>query len=192
MHMLTPVLPPTPLLLPKPMVVLTLAMSSVPPPPPRPLPPPPPPSPISPQLCLLDANILLCYSLVVSITGLFKSGEYLEPPIIVAQDFIDISLAFGSASSLILAWLVAGSLCGACREDWLSLEAESHESAPLGASRLLTSWAASVPLLLLERGVAAPPPAIADTLADTSAQALAVLVVLTLWRRWLLRRNGVI
>ena len=192
-----------------------------PPPPPGPPPPlslrrsppqPPEPSPISLQLCLLDGNVLLCYSMLSSIAGLFSSGEFLEPPVVTAQDFVDISAAFGSASTLVVAWLIAASLCGACREDWFALEGDEHRQAPLGASRLLASWAASVPIVLMLRaaaaaiGAASEPtmePAAAGAaailstqaaafVADNAGQALAVLVVLTVWRRWLLQRQGVL
>lgn len=205
---------------------------SPPPPPLGPPPPPPPPSlsprpsvrrsppqppeptPISLQLCLLDGNVLLCYSMLSSIGGLFSSGEWLEPPVVTAQDFVDISAAFGSASTLVVAWLIAASLCGACREDWFALEGNEHRQAPLGVSRLLASWAAAVPIVLVLRAAAAatsaaseptmePPSATGVAAAilsshttafvvDNAGQALAVLVVLTIWRRWLLQRQGVL
>ena len=168
---------------------------------------PPTPPPQKPsggldfQLCLLDGNVLLCYSLLASIGGLFTSGE-IYASANMDKDFLDISLAFSAASSLIVSWLLAASLCGACREDWLFLEGDEHAQAPLGVSRLLASWALAAPLLLLVRGAsssALPPlfeagaPGVSPLLSDVaSADYFAMLVVMALWRRWFLRRKGII
>jgi hypothetical protein len=182
-------------------------LSATPPPtpPPRKLPPETPaPSGLDLQLCLLDGNVLLCYSLLASIGGLFTSGE-LYASADMGKDLLDISLAFSAASSLIVSWLLAASLCGACREDWLFLEGDEHVQAPLGVSRLLASWFIAAPLLLLVRAASSTvPPALFDAdawrradlsllLSDAaSADYFAVLVVMTLWRRWLLRKKGIL
>ena len=170
---------------------------------------PPPPETPSPsgldlQLCLLDGNVLLCYSLFASIGGLFTSGE-MYASADLAKDLLDISLAFSAASSLVISWLLAASLCGACREDWFFLEGDEHVQAPLGVSRLLASWLVAAPLLLLVRAASSTvPPALLDAdawrradisllLGDAaSADYFAVLVVMTLWRRYLLRKKGIL
>ena len=176
-------------------------LSATPTPPPQKPPPPAPPSGLDLQLCLLDGNVLLCYSLLASIGGLFTSGD-LYASADMSKDLLDISLAFSAASSLIVSWLLAATLCGACREDWLFLEGDEHAQAPLGVSRLLASWALAAPLLLLVRAASStiPPalfeadaPGISLLLSDAaSADYFAVLVVMTLWRRWLLRRKGIL
>ena len=172
---------------------------------PEPSPPPEPsPSGLDLQLCLLDGNVLLCYSLFASIGGLFTSGE-MYASADLAKDLLDISLAFSVASSLVISWLLAASLCGACREDWFFLEGDEHVQAPLGVSRLLASWLVAAPLLLLVRAASSTvPPALFDAdawrradisllLGDAaSADYFAVLVVMTLWRRWLLRKKGIL
>ena len=183
-----------------------LLLSATPPTPPPRKPPPETPSPsgLDLQLCLLDGNVLLCYSLLASIGGLFTSGE-LYASADMGKDLLDISLAFSAASSLIVSWLLAASLCGACREDWLFLEGDEHAQAPLGVSRLLASWFIAAPLLLLVRAASSTvPPALFDAdawrradlsllLSDAaSADYFAVLVVMTLWRRWLLRKKGIL
>ena len=185
-----------------------LLLSGSSPPPLQPSPPPPPPaSPISFQLCLYDGNVLFAYSLLSSLGGLFTPEELFASPN-MDKDLLDISLAFSAATSLVVAWLLAASVCGACREDWLYLEGEEHAEAPLGVSRLLKSWALSVPLTLLLRllrGWALEPtssiepelpavlPALSDAaLAESVGQTLAVLVVMTLWRRWFLQRKGIL
>mmetsp|Transcript_50457 Transcript_50457/g.121297 ORF Transcript_50457/g.121297 Transcript_50457/m.121297 type:complete len:233 (+) Transcript_50457:82-780(+) len=180
-------------------------LSATPPtPPPRRPPPETPPSGLDLQLCLLDGNVLLCYSLLASIGGLFTSGE-LYASADMGKDLLDISLAFSAASSLIFSWLLAAALCGACREDWLFLEGDEHAQAPLGVSRLLASWFIAAPTLLLVRAASSTiPPALFDAdawrradlsllLSDAaSADYFAVLIVMTLWRRWLLQKKGIL
>ena len=160
----------------------------------------PPTSPPDFQLCLLDGNVLLCYSLLASIGGLFTSGEIFATAEL-DKDLLDIGLAFSAASSLIVSWLLSALLCGACRQDWFFLEGEEHAQAPLGVSRLFATWLVCGPLLLLVRAASstAIPPALFKTEASgispllsdaASADYFAVLVVMTLWRRWLLQRKG--
>ena len=95
------------------------------------------------------------------------------------------------AASLTLAWLIGGSLTGACSTKWLRLEPKVHQNAPLRVAGLLRAWAAAVPIAAFLRLVV-PKVRLEETSIDTLAfmdvQMLAVdaaglLFAVGLWRR---------
>ena len=184
----------------------------------------PSPPPLSGPLLLADSGMLSLYSMSASITGLFTSGEYLEPPglAVSAQDFVEISLAFDQAAALALGWCVASALTGiVCSESWFNIEGDEHRQAPLGIAGLLSNWVVSWPLGIALKATAAyglalthsasvvssagslvyflgassyatdPASAAADLVLRTAgSDGAGALLVLTLWRTWLLRWTG--
>ena len=165
------------------------------------LPTPQPPAPLSPLLLLGDGSVLLCYSLSSSITGLFRAEEYLEPPALL-QDIVDISLAFDQAGALALGWILASLATGATSHRWLALPWEEHQRSALGVNKLLPTWMLAWPLFEMMKVVAASQLASWSTVALatdlpqlaqlSSVQTLAtdgagLLLIIALWRSWLLR-----
>ena len=163
---------------------------------------PPPKSPLSPVLLAADCAVILLYALGGSVASLFTSGEYLAagPAFLVSwQDVADIALAFDRAAALALGWAVGSAAAGASAADWAGLD---HAQAPLGVpARVLPAWLLAWPLACaLEAALAGPvlrwsaaagAPASLSVPLDLQAvlmEGVGLLVVLTLWRRWLLQR----
>ena len=146
--------------------------------------------PLSTGIVATDAAVVSLYSLSTSVTMLFTSGEYLEPPVVSLQDFVDIGYAFECAAALVAGWAIGSLIAGASSSDWFFKE---HATAPLGLYRVLPAWLLAWPLgaalkLLATEEYARATPGIT---AAVDMQAIAMdgaglLVSIWLWRTWLL------
>lgn len=146
--------------------------------------------PLSTGIVATDAAVVSLYSLSTSVTMLFTSGEYLEPPVVSLQDFVDIGYAFECAAALVAGWAIGSLIAGASSSDWFFKE---HATAPLGLYRVLPAWLLAWPLgaalkLLATEEYARATPGIT---AAVDMQAIAMdgaglLLCIWLWRTWLL------
>lgn len=87
------------------------APPELPQPPQQPQRPPAPKAPLSSTLIVLDASLLVLYSLSLSIWGLLCSGKALESPFATMDlrvDLSEVALDFNSALSLAFAWIIGG------------------------------------------------------------------------------------
>ncbi|KAL1525017.1 hypothetical protein AB1Y20_019892 [Prymnesium parvum] len=153
------------------------------------------PPPLSAPLLIVDACVLVLYSLSVSIWMLITNGEAANPVAAMELDvdLREIALEMNSAVSIAFGWCIGGSIGGACDQEWVALELAEHEKAPLGVARLLRGWAIASPLALgmkalgvaavvlpLGGGLAIWPPGV---LLDLGG----MLAVILLWRRLLVK-----
>mmetsp|Transcript_2013 Transcript_2013/g.5660 ORF Transcript_2013/g.5660 Transcript_2013/m.5660 type:complete len:411 (+) Transcript_2013:125-1357(+) len=152
------------------------------------------PARLSPMLVVLDSCVLTLYALFFAIVGLCFSGEAFVPPgLPTLQDAKEIAFTFDTCASHVVAWGVSAAASGALAEDWLSLPADEHASAPGGVARVVVAWLLSVPLFEFLRALAAlsigP---IADDTWPTAAGisypggSVGTLAMMVWWRRWLL------
>lgn len=77
------------------------------------------PPPLSSTLLILDASVLILYSLSVSIWMLLITGEGLDTAhaLQLDVDLRDIVLELNSALSIAFGWCIGGSLGGACDQE---------------------------------------------------------------------------
>jgi len=168
--------------------------------------PPPPPAP-SAGLLATDGAVLMLYSFSASIAGLFTSGEFLEPSLMVtSQDLVDLVVAFDSAGALALGWCLASIVTNVCAQEWLELPPDAHTGSVLGVKGVLQNWLLGFPLGLALRAMALlamstggwattnelPPLDAAALVESAGVDGAGTLLALTLWRRWLLAWFGVL
>ena len=155
---------------------------------------PPPPSPLSPGLLAADCAVISAYSISGAITSLFTNQEYLNPPVVAAQDLVDIAYTFNSAAALAAGWAVAAAVTGASRIDWSFLD---HSESPIGLAKVLPCWLLSWPVGVTLKALAALEFAqwssqtfvSLEGLVDmqtAAADGAGVLLTVALWRTWLL------
>ena len=70
----------------------------------------------------------------------------MPPGLPTLQDAKEIAFTFDTCASHVVAWGVSAAASGALAEDWLSLPADEHASAPGGVARVVVAWLLSVPL----------------------------------------------
>ena len=146
---------------------------------------------LSAGIVATDSAVVSLYSLSTSITSLFTSGEYLEPPVVTMQDFVDIGYAFECATALAVGWAIASALVGASTDDWFFQE---HRNSPIGLYRVLPAWLLAWPLGAAFKAVATleyarATPGVTASILDMQAIAMdgaGLLLVLAAWRTWLL------
>jgi len=178
--------------------------------------PPPSPSPLSSDLLVGDAAVLVTYFLSLSTARAFAlaATEATAQSFDLAADLRGFSCAVATATScggidllttvrfitseqfsaagLAAAWCLGGSLAGATRADWVHLDEEVHSSAPFGVARLVRGWAVALPVAFVTKALivaAVYMPAGGSVVFDlpTACGDLGgMLAVLVLWRRWLL------
>lgn len=144
-------------------------------------------------LMALDASALFIYTLLTAIGTMLTNGEYLQPPIVSSSDFFEIALALNTGAAHALAWLLAGALTGLTAVSWLQLDEDNHAASPVRVAGLLRTWLLSCPLyeglhaaarlsLGMPTGMLVSPP------AEMATEALGVLVIMALWRRFVIER----
>ena len=144
-----------------------------------------------------DAAVLFCYSLSGSIAELFTSGEYLTPPGAGIGDLIDITRALDYAVALALGWLLACAASGMCSFEWMALPFDEHRRSALGLYRMLPTWVLAWPLSealkyaaslgIAQWSTATTGSGVLGMNMDTVAiDGAGVLLVMAIWRNWLL------
>ena len=171
--------------------------------------PPPDPAPLSTRLIVTDSAAIAVFALGVSS---FKAlslavSDLTSPEFSIVDDLSSFNPAliaqfvncenFGAAC-LVLGWLVGGAFSGACADDWEQEEPRKQWQA------LVTGWVAAAPLaFVLKYGFLANAdlPSLGQTAQAIALEAqlagltvpnvltdtVGMLLVMVLWRRWLLQ-----
>ena len=112
-----------------------------------------------------------------------------------------MAVAFDSALALALGWCLASVVTGVCSQDWLALSADEHAGSVLGVKGILSNWLLGFPLGEVIKALAlysvfaggwASTPGVspAEIASSVALDGAGTLVVITLWRRWLVTWSG--